>query len=259
MKKILRKLLKRTPLNTFLQQYDFWKLTEEDERRLRFYQQFIKPGELVYDVGANVGNRTKAFLLLQAKVIAFEPQQGCAAFLEKVLNKERNFALVKKALGSNEGEGKMLLGEASVLSTLSEEWVQAAKESGRFDSHRWNGTQPVLITTLDKAIQDFGIPSFIKIDVEGFEFEVLSGLSKPVDNISIEFASENIEATLRCIDYIDALSPKVVFQISRGESMTFDLASWVSVGEMKKVLSDLVSQERLAWGDIYIRSFQDST
>jgi FkbM family methyltransferase len=255
MKKTLRQLFKKTPLYFLIQQSIFWKWTEEDEQRLKFYQEFIKPGDLVYDVGANVGNRTKVFLKLGARVVAFEPQNECADFLKKVLKKEPNFTLVRKAVGDRESSGQMFLGEASVLSTLSEQWMQFAKESGRFDQHKWNRTQPVLISTLDKAIQDFGVPSFIKIDVEGYEFVALSGLSQPIDHISIEFAAESIESTLKCIDYISLLSPKVVFQISQGESMRFDLTAWVPAQEIKQILSGLVSKESLAWGDIYMRTF----
>lgn len=237
-------------------QPNFWQWTGEDEQRLRFYQQFIQPGDLVYDVGANVGNRTKVFLKLRAKVVAFEPQQDCADYLEKIerlLKKQQNFTLVKKALGRSEGEGTMRLGQASVLSTLSEEWIERVNQSGRFSQHQWQANQPVQIITLDQAMQQFGRPTFIKVDVEGYEYEVLSGLSTPVNYISIEFAAENIQSTLNCIDYIHSLSPDVVFQISLAESMQFDFTSWVSAQQVKQSLADLVSRDRLAWGDVYMR------
>ncbi|BAZ29619.1 methyltransferase FkbM family protein [Cylindrospermum sp. NIES-4074] len=247
----MRQLLKRTFLYNLFQQFHFWKWTEDDERRLKFYQQFVKPGDLVFDVGANVGNRTKVFLKLQAKVVAFEPQKICADFLEQILKKNPNFTLVKKALGGKEGEGKMLLGEISGLSTLSEEWLQMATESNRFGEHKWKETQSVQITTLDKAIFEFGVPSFIKIDVENFELEVLLGLSQSVACISIEFHAETIQNTIKCIDYVEKLSPKALFQISK-EAMIFELQSWVSAEEIKQILFDLVNQEKFAWGDIYI-------
>ena len=248
----MKSLLKKTPLYIWYQAFILAKWTEDDERRLIFYQQFIKPGSLVYDVGANVGNRTKLFLKLQANVIAFEPQQKCANFLDAVFKKESNFKLVRKALGSKEGKGKMLIGDMSGLSTLSEEWLEAVEESKRFNSHSWNETQPCEITTLDRAIEEFGIPSFIKIDVENYEFEALSGLSSSIDCISIEFHAETHENTLKCIDYMESLLPKAVFQISK-DAIVFDLDNWVSAEEIKLILSDLIFRERLAWGDLYIK------
>ena len=256
MKNFLKNFLKKTPLYILYQTFYLVKWTEDDERRLRFYQQFVTPGSLVYDVGANVGNRTKLFLKLQAKVIAFEPQQKCADFLDTVFKKESNFKLVRKALGSKEGNGKMLIGEMSGLSTLSEEWLEAIEESKRFDRHNWNETQPCEITTLDRAIGDFGIPSFIKIDIENYEFEALSGLSSPIDCISIEFHAETHDNTLKCIDYMESLLPKAVFQISK-DAIVFDLDNWVSSGEIKQILSDLIIRDRLAWGDLYIKCLSE--
>jgi hypothetical protein len=61
------------------------------------------------------------------------------------------------------------------------------------------------MTTLDKLIEQFGIPSFIKIDVEGFEYEVIKGLSKPVKALSLEFTPEIIESTYKCINYLQQL------------------------------------------------------
>lgn len=203
-------------------------------------------------MGANIGDRTKIFLKLQAKVVAFEPQKICSDYLESALKQERNFILVKKALGDKEGKGQMLISKAHMLSTLSRYWTECTKESGRFSSIEWDKKQAVQITTLDKAISEFRVPSFVKIDVEGFEYEVLSGLSMPINCISIEFAAENLQNTCKCIDYLNSLS-NVSFQFSKAESMEFELPSWVSADEMQHILSDLVGREELAWGDVYIR------
>jgi hypothetical protein len=105
---------------------------------------------------------------------------------------------------------------------------------------------------LDRAIQEFGIPDFIKIDVEGYEYEVLTGLSSPIRYISIEFAAENIDNTKKCIDYMNSLS-EVIFQYSPGESMKYALPTWVSAHEMKDYLDTALDEDKLAWGDIYIK------
>src|ERR1051325_7606598 len=107
MKQLAKNLLKKTPIHTLYMRYfytrkisrEFSKWTENDERRFNFYKQLINPGDLVFDVGANLGNRTKAFLKLGAHVVAFEPQRMCADFLEAMLKNDRHFKLVKKALG----------------------------------------------------------------------------------------------------------------------------------------------------------------
>src|SRR5262245_12044409 len=53
-------------------------------RKMRhFYSQFIAPGNLCYDVGANVGDRTDIFRKLGARVIAIEPQTACLEVLRQ--------------------------------------------------------------------------------------------------------------------------------------------------------------------------------
>ena len=231
----------------------FRKLREDRKRWVEFYQQFIKPGDLVFDVGANMGTRTKVFLELDAKVVAFEPEKRCSDFLESDLKGEDNFTLIKAALGDKEAEAEMLLGDAHALSTLSQHWVKTTQESGRFSQHTWNERQHVRVTTLDNVIQKFGVPSFIKIDVEGYEFEVLSGLTYPIPCISIEFAVEVIENTYKCIEYMNSLS-NVSFQFSADESIKFYLPTWVADKEIKRNLAKISEQNKLAWGDVYIKN-----
>ena len=142
--------------------------------------------------------------------------------------------MIEAALGDKEGETEMLISNAHTISTLSQHWVKATKQSGRFSQYKWNKNQQVHITTLDSVIKKFGVPSFIKIDVEGYEFEVTSGLTNPIQCISIEFAVENIENTYKCIEHMRSLS-NASFQYSAGESLDFFLPTWVSEKEIKNM------------------------
>ncbi len=251
----VKKLLKETTLykrrlrRKQLALFNEW--TQEDESRMRMYRQFIAPGDLVFDVGANMGNRTKVFLKLGARVVGFEPQDSCGQFLADALADTPDFTLVRQALGREEGDKQMLISDAHVISTLSAEWVKKTTESGRFSAYRWNKTQQVSITTLDKMIQQFGQPRFVKVDVEGFEIEVLSGLTQPLDYMSIEFAAETLDKTLACIDHMQQLKADVSCQFSSDESMGFELDDWVSAEKMADSLRALVATDPIAWGDVY--------
>lgn len=228
--------------------------TREDEIRYRFYAQFVGRGDLVFDVGANVGNRTKAFLKLGCKVVAFEPQASCADTLRALYGRNSSFTLVDEALGSKPGRSVMKIGSESALSTLSDQWVEHVSVAGRFKAHVWTQTQDVVVTTLDQAVSHHGMPRFIKIDVEGFELEVLGGLSIPAPYVSIEFSAESLPSTLKCLDRLESLAPSSRYQVSLGESMNFSLPEWVAVTEVRDRLGDLVRADRLAWGDVYVRS-----
>jgi hypothetical protein len=101
-------------------------------------------------------------------------------------------------------------------------------------------------------MSDVGVPSFIKIDVEGYESSVLLGLTQPVGCISIEFAAENIENAFRCIDYADSRWA-MLFQFSAEESAAFQFPGWVTAAEIRNALLGLIATDKLAWGDIYMK------
>ncbi len=83
-----------------------WHLSRQD-RRLRpamldFYGQFVRPGDLCFDVGASVGSRTAVFLELGARVVALEPEERCVAVLRRRF-RGRPVEIVAGAAGSQSG------------------------------------------------------------------------------------------------------------------------------------------------------------
>jgi FkbM family methyltransferase len=253
MYKRLKDLLKKTPLYPLYQKRRFWKWTKEDEAEAAFYKQFISPGDLVFDVGANVGNRTKVFYELGARVVAFEPQVDCYRFLKMVFNGKSSVCVLNQALGKTRGQTEMLISDYHCISSLSTRWIEAVKGSGRFSDHKWEKTQPVEMTTLDESIQEFGVPSFIKIDVEGYESEILSGLSTPINCLSVEFTPEDAQNALGCIDHMSSLSV-IDARLSLGESMKWETPSWLTAGKIKQAIADV---DPKAVGDVYIRCLHE--
>jgi len=130
----------------------YWRSIPEDAKRRQFYSQLFRSGDLVFDIGANMGNRTRTFLEIGGRVIGFEPQQQCADFLESVLGNRGDFTLVRAALGAAPGEAEMFVSNAHTISTLSQQWVEVMKQ-GRFARYDWNARQKVMITTLDAAVE----------------------------------------------------------------------------------------------------------
>jgi FkbM family methyltransferase len=142
--------------------------------RQRLFSLFLKPGDLVFDVGANIGEFTEVFLSIGAKVVAFEPQPKCAGELRA--RGTRNLAVVEQAVGDQCGIAHLHLKQADVEASMLPDW-QGGPNLGAI---------AVPMTTLDQAIVRYDKPVFIKIDVEGFEAEVLKGLSAPI-NLNFEF------------------------------------------------------------------------
>lgn len=216
--------------------------------RLSFYKEFIKAGDLCFDVGANIGNRTEVFLALNAKVVAIEPQQDCARFLK--LRFGRRIDLLKIALGETEGQGLLYISETSEISSLSRNWIDSVSKF-RFKEKKWSKKSQVEISTLDKLIEKYGVPEFCKIDVEGYEAEVLKGLSQPIRFISFEYTiPEMLENVLRCLEQLARIG-SFTCNYTVGENMRLELIDWISKEELYARISRISS--RVLFGDIYVR------
>ena len=169
-------------------------------RRVRFYRQFATKGDLCFDIGANVGDHAGLLLAIPTRVVAVEPQSSCQAALERRYGRNPRFTLVRAALGPKAGEAEIRVPESGLtLASLSHEWTERVQASGRFAQVSWNETERVEILTLDALVQRYGEPEFCKIDVEGYELEVLEGLTVPLRALSIEFTPEYLDATTACV------------------------------------------------------------
>jgi FkbM family methyltransferase len=219
--------------------------------RLLFYRQFIAHGDLCFDVGANIGNRTEIFLALGAKVVAVEPQRDCAAVLKVRFG--NRIDLVKGALGANEGEGEIFISDTSEISSLSKEWISDVSKS-RFKDKQWGKKETVKVSTLDILIKRYGIPKFCKIDVEGFEEEVLVGLSHPIRLLSFEYTiPERMDSVRNCFFELSKIG-MFDCNFTIGENMEFEKQDWISVEEMITILDEM--KEKALFGDIYVK-FRD--
>lgn len=257
MKKILVNILKRIGIYNFLLQQkrklDRQKFEQAEKRnalrRRPFYSQFVSAGDLVFDVGANVGNRVQVFLEIGCKVVAVEPQQECINELRKKFG--NSIEIVEKGLGENEEQKTLYISDTSTISSLSEEWINSVKES-RFSRHQWNKTVQIELTTMEALISKYGLPKFCKIDVEGYELDVLKGLKQTVPSISLEYTvPEQTTKLLECIEYCNRLNPAYTYNYAAGEEMELQLKTFCSYSEFKKLVQDKTFQDT-GFGDIYI-------
>ena len=227
------------------------KKRELSAKRKKFYQQFLTPNDIYFDVGANMGNRIEPIINEDIKIVAIEPQPKCIKRLERKFKDK--IIIIPKGVGEVKEKKTMYIAKAHTISTFSKDFIKATKESGRFSKYNWNKEISVDIDTLDNIISQHGKPSFIKIDVEGFEYQVLKGLTVPIKFISFEYTiPERKESILNCIDRIVEISNenKVFFNYSIGESMEWALEKWLTPIEMKKEI-EKKSFIDSNFGDIY--------
>lgn len=222
----------------------------EQRARAAFYAQFLGRGDLAFDVGANMGNRVDVFVKLGAQVVAVEPQASCQAALTRRYGDHPRVHLVDAGLGPEVGQRVLYVGSEHTLTTMSPDWIDATRRSGRFAAYSWAEQGTVAVTTLDRLIDKYGTPRFCKIDVEGFEVEVLKGLSRPLQVVSLEFAAEFLDRTTQALTMLSRLGARS-FNLSHGESYVLALPGWVDFATLQAELASMA--DPLAFGDVYVR------
>ena len=220
-------------------------------RMARFYAGFIRPGDLCFDIGAHVGSRIAAWSRLGARVVAVEPQPMFMRLLRRWYGRAPNVELIEQAVGSSPGEQLMLVSPRTpTLTTLSHGWASRVSEAPSFVGTRWDRSRTVTVTTLDMLVERYGEPAFCKIDVEGYELEVLQGLSRPLRALSFEYIPALSDLAVSCVDRLCELGP-YEFNWSFGESMRLALPGRYDSAQIAALLRSLPQDS--SPGDVYAR------
>ena len=222
-----------------------------DERKeQRLYRQFVAPGDLVFDVGANVGLKTKAFLALGAHVVAVEPNPDCEGMIRRRCGSavDRNLLhIVSCAVGDRLGHLAFYINENySTMSSGSEAFIAA------HDNVTWRKVDAELVT-LDELTRRFGVPDFIKVDVEGMDAEVLQGLRLRPKFLSFEY---NVNPDLwpsakRCIQEAIRLG------FSEANFTAFStprllLNAWIPLARVEAAINGHFTGS-WGWGDVFVK------
>ncbi|RIV37376.1 FkbM family methyltransferase [Micromonospora radicis] len=213
-----------------------------------FYARFVRSGDLVFDIGSHVGDHIGSFRRLGARVVAVEPQPLCLRALRAIYADDDQVTVVEAACGAQPGRVGFLVNSANpTVSTASTDFVAAAIGAGGWEGQVWDGQIEVPVTTVDALIAEYGTPTFVKIDVEGFEDAVLAGLSRSLPALSFEFTTISRSVALRCLDRLATLGFGG-FDVALGDEKVLTLG-WVGAVEMATHL--LTLPHEVNSGDVY--------
>lgn len=188
-----------------------------------------------------------------ARVVACEPQGLFARYLHATLPKD--ITVVNAAVGTEETTASMAVSSSHpTVSSLKTDFVAGASGAPGFGHVKWDRLESVTVTTLDRLIENHGLPSYVKIDVEGFELDVLGGISQPIEWVSVEFLPGFPELTLQVIDRLMELGP-YRFNPVVGESARFLWTDWREATPTREWLESLAADSLS--GDLFARLSHD--
>ncbi len=185
-----------------------------------------------------------ALLGIGAKVVAIEPQPLLARTLQRLYGRGKHLTILPLALGAAAGPSQMLISTSNpAVSTLSPEWAAEVGRSSGFAGTEWDDRAEIEITTLDALIANYGLPVLCKIDVEGYELDVLRGLSQPLPALSFEYLPPVIDRALACLTRLMELGD-YRFNFIESEFPRFELPEWVTAQEMAARLTAMPRNQR---------------
>ena len=234
--------------------YDaYWRIADrrvvqQYEEELTFFRNTLvgfRRNDLIFDIGANHGFKTRVFLELGARVIAVDPDERNQKILgERFLAyrlRKKPVIVVGKAVSDRNGHETFWISEpGSALNTLSSKWMEAlGSDAARFGrTFEFKEKKDVETITLEQMIVTYGPPFYIKIDVEGYEPNVLKGLKTAVAYLSFEvnlpdFRSEGEQ----CIARLREIAADGVFNCAVGNRLMF--SEWMPHREFAKVFPEI--------------------
>jgi FkbM family methyltransferase len=220
-----------------------------------FYRSVLQPGALVFDIGANVGVLSAVFASLGARVVALEPNEDCVRHIQLSYG-DKEIQVIHAAVGARNGLAILnVADERDVRSSVSDEWMKTM--GGQDESYRgiWSRQSIIPMLTLDSLIEHFGMPQFIKIDVEGFEGKVISGLSAQPPLISFEFTAAFLDPAMRCLEmevFRDGSSYNYAYNADWGYPVRFESTAWLTKKELKRALLEIGGGDHQ--GDVFVRA-----
>jgi len=218
----------------------------------RLYAEFVQPGDLVFDIGAHVGDRIAAFRRLGARVVAVEPQPPLVTVLKLIYGRDRAVTIEPVAIGRAPGTVTLAVNtDNPTVSTASHAFIAASRGAPGWHGQDWPKRIDVPMTTFDALISRHGVPAFAKIDVEGFEAEALAGLSQAIAALSFEFTTIQRDVALACLQRCQTLG-FARYNAALGESQTLVREAWQSADGIADWLAALPMEANS--GDVYARA-----
>lgn len=250
---MIRRLLERSGLLLHVKKCYYAAESRLHLRRARGLFGHVCPrGSLVFDVGANLGQKTLIFVSLGARVISIEPERGCYEYVRRRFQGNDRVTALNVAVSDAPGRVSLFVSpQTPEISTLDRGWLTSGPDRekvGRIEE------QPVDVMTLGQLVERFGAPDYVKVDVEGFETRVLRGLTMPVRHLSFEFHADDLQSLVERCRIVAELG-RYTFNYTVANTYALALPAWVPADALVQSIGALPGRSPAgqAWGDVFAR------
>jgi FkbM family methyltransferase len=226
---------------------------------------------LVFDIGYNKGEFSKATLDKhpECKVVAVEANPAlCGPIFRD------SITLINNLVGSETGKEELFyINYQDGISTASKQWMESSRFAvgNKYIDHvgGWSHAPIIVQTvTLDYLIEKYGNPDFIKIDVEGYELNVLKGLTSKTGELCFEFTEEQLEEDIECLEHLSSIGytdfglvgffeegdsfPDLTYSNEGDPYMCFP-KKYLSLQDISKILRKFDPSRKINYGMLYAK------
>jgi FkbM family methyltransferase len=204
----------------------------------------------IYDIGANIGRFTEENIKKynSCEFILVEANPRLYNLLTSKFKNIDNINIINSCVSDKDNEElDFYICEVDTISSASKEWTTESRFS---DNYKYFDAIKVKSITIDSLIETYGKPDYIKIDVEGYESVVISGLKRHIGLLSFEWAEESKDDILKSISHLKSIGYKK-FHISYNDNYTFIPNDFTDYDTIKLEVESLNKNKREKWGMIW--------
>ena len=204
----------------------------------------------IFDIGANLGAFTDECIKQHpdAEIIMVEPNDSLISTLENKF-KNKNVKVLDFLVSTNSDEEvDFFISNTNTISTASRDWVENSRFS---ETYRWSEGVKKKTINLDTLIKNYGTPDLIKVDVEGYELEVIKGLSTKQKELCFEWAEEQYPDINKTCEHLKSIGYKE-FGFIYGDDYLKKPETFTS-WEACKIHNDINENRKEKWGMIWVK------
>lgn len=205
---------------------------------------------LIFDIGANIGNYSISNNI-DNKIIAVEASPITFELLKNNVANYKNITPINFAVSSFTDSSYITFyhcSAANTISTLDKNWLTSPES--RFYNYR-DTIQEIVVKTIsiDELIDIYGMPDLIKVDVEGAEYHVIKSLTKKINILCFEWASEWKNDILNTLEHLTSLG-YTKYHIQIGDGYKYRPSEYnMTIEDVKIHINNSIAKQD--WGMIW--------